>query len=78
MDSQWAFNIAMTLAGALGGFVLSATWNAVIKLQADHQALQKSISDTYLRRDDFRIHAERIEAMLIRIENKLDDKADKP
>lgn len=78
MDWQWAFNVAMALAGALGGFVLSATWNALTRMQADLQTLQKSISDTYLRRDDFRIHAERIEAMLIRIENKLDDKADKP
>jgi hypothetical protein len=50
----------------------------------DQKALEKSIADfkdaiaeKYVRKDDFKIHAERIESMVQRLIDKLDGKADK-
>lgn len=77
MDPQWMLNSVFGLAGALGGFVLKATWDALSALQKDMAALQDKISNTYVRRDDFRDHASKLEAVLTRIERKLDEKQDK-
>lgn len=77
MDTQVLLNALFGLAGMLGGAVLRATWAALEKMREDLGALQKSIGETYVRRDDFRDHAMRVEATLERIEAKLDMKADK-
>ena len=77
MGGQEAWNVLVALCGALGGFVLRATWTALEEMRRDLATLQKSISETYVRRDDFRDHAERLEATLLRIEAKLDGKQDK-
>ncbi|MCC7126427.1 MAG: hypothetical protein IT178_16375 [Acidobacteria bacterium] len=75
---QTLINIAFTLAGGLGSFVLKATWDALNLLRKDLAELQKSISTQYVRREDFRDHAQDIKEMLVRIEAKLDSKQDKP
>jgi len=77
MDPQFLINAAFTLAGMLGGFLMKATWSEIKGLQAALADLQKSIQTTYLRRDEFRDHAERIERALERIEAKLDTKQDR-
>lgn len=78
---NWAFG----LCGTLGGFVLKAMWDAITQLRADNVALVKQIGELsdkigreYVRRDDFKDHAQRVEDMLARIFDKLDAKADKP
>lgn len=77
MDSQTFFNVAVGLCGGLGGFILHATWQALEKMRADLQALQASIAETYIRRDDFKDSLQEIRAMLARIDAKLDGKVDK-
>lgn len=77
MDAQTLVNVGFALAGTLAGFILRATWAALEAMRADLGALQRSIAETYVRRDDFRDHAARIETVLERIEAKIDLKVDK-
>jgi hypothetical protein len=78
VSPQEALNIVVGLLGMLGGAVLRATWSAIEEMRREVAAIQKSNAETYVRRDDFRDHAERIESILERIESKLDTKVDKP
>lgn len=73
MDYQVAFNIAVLLAGALGGWVLRSVTTSMENLQRDH----KDMMNQFVRRDDFKSALERIERALMRIEDRLEDKADK-
>lgn len=75
--TQTILNWAFAAAGSLGTFVLTAMWNAMSLMRKDMAELQKSISDNYVRRDDFKTHALRVETLLDRIYEKLDGKADK-
>jgi len=77
MDGQTIINIAFAAVGGLASFILKSTWDALAALQSELAALQRSIADTYVRRDDFRDHAERVETMLHRIDSKLEHKADR-
>lgn len=71
---NWAFG----LVGTLGGFVLKAMWDAITQLRHDMSDLNEKIGREYVRRDDFKDHAARVEGMLTKIFDKLDEKADKP
>lgn len=77
MDWQSLFNIAMTAGGALFGWVLRMIWSAQEQLRADLKTIERGLPSTYVRRDDFREHSERVEAALTRIEDKLDRKVDR-
>ena len=81
---QTILNWAFSIAGALGSFVLKALWDAMTQLRLDNATLVKQIGELsdkigreYVRRDDFKDHAARVEEMLARIFEKLDGKADK-
>jgi hypothetical protein len=71
---NWAFG----LVGTLGGLVLKAMWDAITQLRADMAELNDKIGREYVRRDDFKDFAKRVEDMLTRIFDKLDEKANKP
>jgi hypothetical protein len=73
VDYQVAFNIAVMLAGALGGWILRSLTTSMENLQRDH----KDMMNQFVRRDDYKAALERIELMLMRIWDRLDDKVDK-
>lgn len=77
MPSQELFNILMMAVGGLGGWVLKAVWEAIRDLKNDVKDLGHEVRVGYVRRDDFLDAIDRIETMLSRIFDKLDDKADK-
>jgi len=77
MDPQVLINIGFGLAGLFGGFILKATWAELKGLQIALAELQKSIAETYIRRDDFRNLMDDMKASLVRIEIKLDTKQDR-
>lgn len=77
MDTQTTLNVLFAVCGALGSFVLKATWDALTSLRKDLAALQQSIADNYVRRDDFKTHAARLEQLLDKIYEKLEHKADR-
>ena len=84
MDMQTAFNIAVGLAGALGGFFLKSIWDAIKDVQtadtamaADITSLKVLVAGNYVTRNEYRDDMSGIKDALKRIEDKLDSKADK-
>lgn len=82
---QTIFNIAVAVAGFLGGWVLKVIWEAVKELQtADKILVEKVgsievlIAGNYMSKQDFDKIAVAIFAKLDKIEDKLDRKVDKP
>lgn len=73
MDLQTAFNILMALAGSMGGWILGRISKTLDRLDEDVRALP----DKYLTKSDYRNDMREIKDALLRIETKLDDKADK-
>ncbi len=74
---EMAFAVGGVLL-VLFGAVLKTLWDATQKLARDLKDLETGLPDKYVRRDDFGQFVDRIEAVLRRIEEKLDDKVDKP
>ena len=81
---QQVFNIAVGVAGALGGWWMKAMWEALKDLKEADTDLSKQVSDLkvlvagdYVRREMFDRLSDAIFAKLDRIESKLDGKADK-
>jgi hypothetical protein len=84
MDFQVGFNIAMMLAGFLGGWVLNNLRTSIDNLHTADSALTGKIqrvevlvAGEYVRRDDLDKLTTALFAKLDRIEIKIDGKADK-
>jgi peptide deformylase len=73
VDLQLAFNIAAALAGMLGGWVLKAISANLKELQIADKDLVAKVQQKDLDKLQVALFAK-----LDRIENKLDDKMDKP
>lgn len=73
MDFQILFNIAIGLAGAFGGWILSNIYRSIERLDADVRAMPH----TYVTRDDYREDIREVKVMLGKMMDKLDGKADK-
>ena len=54
MDWQNVINIVIGSLLAVGGWFARQLWDAVQKLKTDMSQLELSISDTYVRKDDFK------------------------
>jgi hypothetical protein len=77
MDAQTIFNTLIGLAGGLAAFLLKSTWDAIARQQNELQEFQTAVAANYVRRDDFKDHARRVEQLLDHIVAKLDAKVDK-
>ena len=73
-DGQILFNIVVGVAGMFGGWILNNISRSIERLDKDVRAMPL----TYVTRADYRADIDEIKAMLMRINDKLDDKADKP
>lgn len=73
MDTQALFNIAVTLAGFLGGWILNNIYQSIRVLDKD----VRNMPHFYVSKDDYRTDITEIKAMLARIFDKLDEKVDK-
>ena len=73
-DGQILFNIIIGIAGLFGGWILNNISRSIERLDRDVRQLPL----TYVTRADYRADIEEIKAMLNRINDKLDEKADKP
>ena len=73
MDSQVLFNIAVSLAGGLGGWILNNIYRSLERLDTDVRALPIN----YVTRDDYRADMRDVKDMLGKIFDKLDGKVDK-
>jgi hypothetical protein len=73
MDTQILFNIAVSLAGFLGGWVLNNIYRSLERLDSDVRAMPFN----YVSRDDYRADMREVKDMLAKIFDKLDNKVDK-
>jgi predicted nucleic acid-binding Zn-ribbon protein len=79
-DVQFLINLIVGLCGGFGAWVLRAVSAEQKELAAANKELAArldSLPNLYARRDDVREAMHRIEAGLQRIEDRLDQKADK-
>lgn len=73
MDGQMLFNTLVAIAGFLGGWILNNISRSISVLDRDVRQMPL----TYVTRADYRSDIEEIKMMLNRINDKLDNKADK-
>jgi hypothetical protein len=73
MDYQVLFNIAVAVAGFFGGWTLNRIYQAIDRLDND----VRHMPSNYVSRDDYRADMVDIKAMLGRIFDRIDGKADK-
>ena len=85
VEGQALFNIAIGIAGALGGWVVRTLWESMRELQREDRALADRIgaidvlvAGQYVRREHFEAQMTKLFEKLDRIDFKLDAKADKP
>jgi hypothetical protein len=72
-EGQALFNIIVGIAGVFGGWILNNISRSIDRLDRDVRAMPL----TYVTRVDYRADIDEIKAMLNRINDKLDEKADK-
>lgn len=84
MEYQLFFDVAVTLIGAMGGWILKAIWEAIKDLQRKDDALKDElhqvhnlVAGEYVKRCDLDNHMNSIFEVLRRIEDRLNDKVDK-
>jgi hypothetical protein len=65
--------VILTVFGWLGKTI----WNAVQKLKDDLNNLERHLPESYVSKQDFQRHEDRVIGYLERIEQKIDRKADK-
>ena len=73
MDYHVLFNIALTAVSVLGGWTLNRIYTALDRLDKDVRDLPR----LYVSKDDYRADIQRIEAMLNKIFDLLQEKVDK-
>lgn len=84
MEAQTIINVAIGLAGGLGGWILNNLKSSIDELRKADMALTDKVqhievlvAGTYVTRDDMDKLASALFAKLDKIEAKLDGKADK-
>jgi hypothetical protein len=77
MDWQNLINLAGGAALATIGWFARQLWDAVQKLKADMSRLELSISDNYVKKDDWKDGIKELKEMLGKIFDKLDSKQDR-
>lgn len=74
MDTQTLFNIAVSLGGFLGGWILNNIWQSIRTLDKDI----RQMPHVYVTKEDYKQDIGEIKSMLTRIFDKLEAKVDKP
>jgi hypothetical protein len=77
MDWQNVINIGIGSLLAIGGWFARQLWDAVQKLKSDMSRLELSISDNYVKKDDWKDGIKELKDMLGKIFDKLDSKQDR-
>jgi len=73
MDLQTAFNVVMSLAAFMGGYILNRITSSLDKLDDD----VRSMPMKYVAKDDYRRDIDHLTNICQQIFNKLDGKVDK-
>lgn len=73
METQFIFNLVVSIAGFFGGWILNNIYKAIERLEDD----ARSTPAKYVRRDDYREDMSEVKTLLSKIFDKLDHKVDK-
>jgi hypothetical protein len=77
MENQFLFNIAIvTVLGCIGWFARQL-WDAIQKLKDDFTKLEVDLPTTYVRKSDIEARFDKLEAILNRLFEKIEKKADR-
>jgi len=77
MDWQNVINVGIGSLLAIGGWFARQLWDAVQKLKSDISRLELTISDNYVKKDDWKDGIKELKEMLGKIFDKLDAKQDR-
>ena len=77
LDLQTVFNLVMAVGLPIGGWYARVMWTAVNELRADLARLREEIPKEYVNKSDWKDSVKEIKDLLLQINNKLDQKADK-
>ena len=77
MENQHFINVFLGAGMAVGGWFARELWSAVKELRADLAALREDLPKDYVVKNDYREDIREIKAMLAKIFEKLENKADK-
>lgn len=77
MDFNMILNIVLGSALAIGGWFVRQMWDAVQKLKDDLKKIEVDMPTHYVRKDEMAARFDRIEDLLDKLYEKLDNKVDK-
>lgn len=77
MDMNTAFDVVIGALIMLAGFFMKTFWDMLQGTRRELHDMERRSTETYVRRDDYRIDMDEIRDMFTRIMDKLDSKADK-
>ena len=77
MDLNTAFDVVIDARIMLAGFFMKTIWDKLQGTRRELHDMERRSTETYVRRDDYRIDMDEIRDMFARIMDKLDSKADK-
>ena len=77
MENQQVINVFLGIGMTVVGWFARELWAAVKELKSDLAKLREDLPKEYVARDDYREDIRDIKAMLAKIFEKLENKADK-
>ena len=77
METQSLINYAVMAAFGIAGWLGRTLWDAVEKLKEDVHQIEVDLPKSYVPKEDWSESLKKIESMLEKIFDKLDQKADK-
>jgi len=77
MENQHLINMSLGIGMTVVGWFARELWGAVKELRADLATLREDLPKEYVAKDDYREDIREIKAMLAKIFEKLENKADK-
>ena len=77
MENQQVINVFLGIGMTVVGWFARELWAAVKELKSDLAKLREDLPKEYVARDDYREDIREIKAMLAKIFEKLENKADK-
>ena len=77
MDMNTAFDVVLSGLMLLAGFFMKIFWDMLQGTRRELYDMERRSTETYVRRDDYRVDMDELRDMFTRIMDKLDSKADK-
>jgi hypothetical protein len=77
MDMNTAFDVVLSGLMLLAGFFMKIFWDMLQGTRKELYDMERRSTETYVRRDDYRIDMDELRDMFTRIMDKLDQKVDK-